>query len=245
MRRRGRLDHLAPDLAAQRDVVAITQGVQRNDGRAGRPVGVEALPEAELRWRACELHLTVRDVLAGGDARHHLPGRVLRDGAARPADDDDHLGLVVDDRAGQRHVGRRPGQAARELGEGEWRRRELHPALFGVALVVETDAEDLPGVGHRWAEGDLAKPCVRLGPLAAPCQLVELLGAGETRRRRGERIVVGQPGDVVEAAPVLEGRPPTCIDQSEHCVRSPRRPTRQIVGSTCANDLSYEQVSCN
>ena len=161
---------------------------------------------------------------------HHVPGGVLGNVAARPADDHDDLGLVVDDGAGQRDVRRRSGQATGELGEREGCRRQLHPALLGVALVVEADAEDLPGVGNRRAEDDLVEPPVRLVSFTAPCELVQLLETGEARRCGRERVVVGQPGHVVEAARVLEGRPTPDVDQSEH-VRSPPRPTPAGPGS--------------
>ena len=96
-----------------------------------------------------------------------------------------------------------------------------------MALVVEADAEDLPGVGDRRAEDHLVDPSVRLGSFTAPSQLVQLLEPGQARRGRHERVVAGQPGHVVEAAGVLEGRPALDVDQSEH-VHSPCRPTSQV-----------------
>ncbi len=82
---------------------------------------------------------------------------VLRNGAARPADDHRELALVIqlgrdlrpDDRRSMRHQGvREADEDRRTLG--------FRPAgLLAVRLVVQADADDLAGIGDHRQQGQL------------------------------------------------------------------------------------------
>jgi hypothetical protein len=64
-----------------------------------------------------ELLLAVGDVLPDAVSRHVLEGPRRRDVTAVAADDDHQLDLPVDERRGERHVGARARETARELRE--------------------------------------------------------------------------------------------------------------------------------
>ena len=103
--RRGILDQLAVDPAAQLHVVPIRDLVEGDQRRSERPETGRGLAKAELRRLVRELEPPIRDVLTDAEAGHVLPG-VRRPHPARlAADHHDLLDLPVDPIGSERNLG--------------------------------------------------------------------------------------------------------------------------------------------
>jgi len=105
------------------------------------------------------------------------------------------LGLSVHVGAFRREHDRIAGadDRARELAEEEWFLWELGTLLEGMVVVVETDADDLLGLGHQLPA---ASSCARQ-PASTACTLAApMMGSSGAARRRGWRMngsVCGPP----------------------------------------------------
>src|SRR5262249_22381261 len=115
------------------------------DARPDWRKGVEPLAARVLRLLL--LQIARGDVVDADQAAHVVP-RVLRGDAMRaPADDDAELRLVIDAADAGGNANRIPGtdHRARRLDEQERLRRQRLAPFTRVILVVESDADHLPG----------------------------------------------------------------------------------------------------
>ena len=165
----------------RREVVGVRHLVEGDHPRTHRAVAAARLAEGEL-GAGRELELPVADVLADGEPGDVAPRVGLGDAVGAPTDHDDQLHLPVDAAAHDLDVVEGTAEAGGVLREGGRHLGQRHPALLGVAPVVEADGEHLPWRGHRTAEVGLDE---RVGR------------GGDGRREVDERVPV-----VVDAAEV-------------------------------------------
>ena len=151
LRGRGVLERLAVQPLHDAEAASVAQLRHRNDhGKHGQNVlealRAEPLPVALLQ--VARGHV-VRDAVAGDEPE----GVGLGDPPSFGADDHRELGLSVHVGAFRREHDRIAGadDRARELPEEEWFLGKLGALLEGMVVVVETDADDLLGLGHQLA----------------------------------------------------------------------------------------------
>jgi len=91
-------------------------------------------------------------------------------------DHEGELGLIVDVlrvRGRQDDVLAAAAERVRELGEPHWGGRDLLAGLFGVVAVVETEADDLLGIGDRGVQGHIGEWDALVGFCGAYLELAQ------------------------------------------------------------------------
>ena len=150
--RAGVLDALAVDLRLDLQA-AVAHRVVEHEVRAARAEGVGRLADRPLRGLG--LHVARADVVERHPAGHHVERVLLAATVRAAADHDGDLALVVDLLAvalGQLDRRARADQHVGELREDHRDGRLVERGLVRVGAVVQADAEDLLGIGHRRAQ---------------------------------------------------------------------------------------------
>ena len=119
--------------------------------RTNRRERVECLAGHPLFARFVELPVARGHVVADGIAAHVLVGPLPGNMPSLAADDDHQLGLVVDLLADTRQDdrGAMSDQGGWVFAEKHGLGRHWHAALGGVVAIVQADAHNFLGVGHR------------------------------------------------------------------------------------------------
>ena len=173
--RGGALHRFAVHARLEAQALEVIDLVEQHELGAARCESVDRLACGPLR----RLHLQVAgaDVVERHDAGHGIERIRARDATAAASDDDRQLALEVQLGGGDRRDDdRRAGAHKRvaELREHGRHRRGVELGLLGVGRVVQADAEDLFGVGHRRTQDqrrgrtDGHRVRRRLGELADP-----------------------------------------------------------------------------
>src|SRR5262249_38692404 len=137
----------------------------RSDRREARPGLAQAKHGSVLRL---PLQVAVGDVLTDRYAGYVAPCVTPRYLAGCGPHDDDEFDLPVDAGPGYLDRGTRAADRTRELGEDHWYFGEGPANLGDVRVVVDPDAEHLPGLGVHWAELACGKLAVKAGPVVGP-----------------------------------------------------------------------------
>ena len=137
-------------------LVRIADGRGRDDAWTDRRRAVKALRKGPLAL--LELLRPAADIVPAGVAKHVVHRVLLRHVPARLGDDERQLGLVVAravlcDLGDVDLGGVWPIEGGSRLGEEDGDLRDGHLGLFGVVVVIETDAANDRDLVHRqWGQ---------------------------------------------------------------------------------------------